>query len=86
MRTCYGHGKRERSPIVWRTVIVFGNKFVVALGRQVEGGSGNANRCQDEDGPAGSAERPGEIEMPAVPEAIVMVKEESLASVVRWCV
>lgn len=67
----------RKKPIVWRTVVVFGNEFVVALGRQVKGGSGNANRCQDEDGPAGSAQRPREIEMPAVPEAIVMVKEES---------
>jgi hypothetical protein len=33
-----------RSPIVWRTVVFFGNELVVAFDGEVEGGDGDADR------------------------------------------
>jgi hypothetical protein len=54
-----------RSPIVWWTVVFFGNELVVAFDGEVEGGYGDGDRCEEEDGPAGCAEGPGEVEVPA---------------------
>ena len=72
----------ERSPIVWRTVVLFGNELVVAFDGEVEGGDGDADGSQEEDGPAGGAERPREVKVPALPEAVVVVEEECLEELV----
>jgi hypothetical protein len=68
----------QRLPIIWRTIVLFRNEFVVALDREVVGRDRDADRSKEEDGPASSAQRPREIEMPPVPEAVVVVEEVCL--------
>ena len=70
--------KKARSLIVWLDLRLVGNELVVALDGEVEGGSDYAETCEGENGPAGGAERPRDVEMPAVPEAGVVVEEEGL--------
>jgi len=65
-------------PIVWRTVVFFRNELVVAFDGEVEGGYGDGDGGEEEDGPAGGAEGPREVEVPAGPEALVVVEEEGL--------
>jgi hypothetical protein len=74
----YEECEEVRSPVVRGTIVVFGDEFVVALEREVEGGCGDADSSEDEDGPASRAERPGEVEVPAGPEAGVVVEKVSL--------
>ena len=65
-------------PIVCRTVVFFRDELVVAFDGEVEGRYGDGDGGQEEDGPAGGAEGPGEVEVPAGPEALVVVEEEGL--------
>lgn len=65
-------------PIVWRTVVFFWDELVVAFDGEVEGGYGDGDGGEEEDGPAGGAEGPREVEVPAGPEALVVVEEEGL--------
>ena len=55
-----------------------GYELVVAFDGEVDGGGGDAEGGEGEDGPASGAEGPGDIEMPAGPEAGVVVEEEGL--------
>ena len=67
-----------RSPIVLLDIGRVGNELVVALGREVDGGCCDSQRSERQEGPARSAERPREVEVPAIPESLVVVEEEGL--------
>jgi len=63
-----------RSPIVWWTVVFFGDELVITLNREVQGRCSDADGSQDEDGPTSGAERPGKVEVPPLPEAVIVVE------------
>jgi hypothetical protein len=66
-----------RSPVVRLHVLVI-DELVVALGGEVEGAGDDANRGEDKNGPRRSDEVEARVEVPAVPEAGVVVVEEGL--------
>lgn len=66
-----------------RDICVVEDEFVVAFGGEVDCGGCDAEGSESEDGPGSGAERPGDIEVPAVPEAGVVIKEESLRALVK---
>jgi hypothetical protein len=56
------------------------NEFVVAFGREVERGSNDADGCEDQNGPGRGGEVEGCVQVPAVPEAGVVVVEVGLVN------
>lgn len=58
--------------------VLVGDKLVVAFRRQIDRGGGNGKTGQNEDGPRGSAQGPRGIQVPALEEPIVVVKEVGL--------
>jgi hypothetical protein len=54
------------------------NELVVAFGGEVQRGGDDAEGSEDEDGPGGGHEVEACVEVPAVPEAGVVVVEVSL--------
>jgi len=69
-------GDARNQPIVLLDIGRVGNELVVALGREVDGGCCDSQRSERQEGPARSAERPREVEVPAIPESLVVVEEE----------
>jgi hypothetical protein len=74
---------RECSLVIGHLVVVVGDELVVALGGQVEGGQPDADGGQDEEGPGEGDEVEARVEVPAVPEAGVVVEEVGLEGVRR---
>jgi hypothetical protein len=68
----------KASPIVLLNVLLVENQVVVALGRQVQRTGDDAEGGDDEDDPGGGDEVEARVEVPAVPEALVVVVEVSL--------
>jgi hypothetical protein len=64
-------------PVVRLDVLVE-EELVVALSREVQRAGDDTDRCEDKNGPRGGDEVEARIEVPAVPEAGVVVVQEGL--------
>ena len=70
--------ERARSLVIWLELVVIGYQLVVALRGQVECAGDDAESGEDEDGPGGGDEVEARVEVPAGPEAGVVVEEVGL--------
>jgi hypothetical protein len=75
-------GSKAGSPVIRLDLVLVRNELVIALGWEVHGAEDDTEGNEEEDDPRGSDEVKARVELPAIPEARVVVVEGGLGVLV----